>query len=135
MNENKTYLLSDDRRIEPPPKIGWRKQKSERKLELERWRFSYISCVEYLWSESVCFAMWFAMLIIGAFSLHFGIVSVKGLEWMHDWLKVVIAVAVLFASIFAVWGIFNACIHIVALFQRPYPLPKLNFKQTYKFGK
>lgn len=134
MKEKEDWLSSNDSRMEPPPKIGKRKQMTERKLELDRWRMSYSECVEKTWSDNVCIAMIIAQGIIGAYSLVICLHNICSLEWIPGFLKLVAGLTSFFASIFCVWGIFYVCLHIAALFQCPYPLPKFNFKQTFKFG-
>lgn len=133
MKEKETWLSGYDSRIEPPPKIGRRKQKTEREIEIERWRASYSDRVEMLWSENVCVFMLCVMMGLCVTTLFICVDNVSNLEWMYVWLKVVMCISSLFAAGIAVWGIFYVCIHIAALFQIPYPLPKL--KQTYKFEK
>lgn len=135
--EQKTneWLSDDGSRIEPPPKIGRRKQKSARKLELERWRELYKEEVKDLWDDDLLGVIAVLMLILSPITLFVCIDNVSGLEWMYGWLKVVMCIASFFVPTFAVYGFFNFCIHILALLCCPYPLPKLSFKQTYKFGK
>lgn len=134
MNENKTCLLSDDRRIEPPPKIGRRKQKSERKLELEKWRKRYKEEVDEIWDDDLAGVIAVLMLILSSITLFVCIDNVCGLEWMYGYLKVAMCIASFFVTALCVYEAFNFCIHIIAFFYHPYPLPKINFKQTYKFG-
>lgn len=115
--------------------VDRRKQKSEREIELDRWRALYSDCVKRLWSEDACAAMLFAMLLLCVLTLFICLDNVSDLKWMYGYLKVVMCVSSPFAAGVVVWGIFYVCIHIRALFSYPYPLPKFNFKQTYKFGK
>lgn len=134
MKEKENWLSDDDSRIEPPPKIGRRKQKSARKLELERWRKRYKEVVDDIWDDDLAGVTAVLMLILSLITLFVCIDNVCGLEWMYGYLKVAMCIASFFVTALCVYGAFNFCIHILALLCCPYPLPKLNIKQTYKFG-
>lgn len=134
MKEKETEWLSSDSRIEPPPKIGRRKQKSARKLELLRWRALYKEEVKDLWDDDLLGVVAVLMLVFGTISFAVSVANVQSLEWMYGYLKVVMCVASPLVTCFAVYQFFNVCIHLFALISYPYPLPKLTFKQTFKFG-
>lgn len=135
MKEKENWLSDDDSRIEPPPKIGRRKQKSARKLELERWRENYKEEVEDLWDDDLLGVVVALMFIFGIISFAVSVANVQSLEWLYGYLKIVMCVASPLVTCFAVYQFFNVCVHIFALISYPYPLPKLTFKETYKFGK
>ncbi len=134
MKEKETWLSGYDSRIEPPPKIGKRKQMSARKLELENWRENYKGEVEDLWNDDLLGVVAVLMLVFGTISFAVSVANVQSLEWMYGYLKFVMCVASPLVTCFAVYQLFNVCIHLFALISYPYPLPKLTFKQTFKFG-
>lgn len=116
-------------------KIGRRKQSTERELELKRWRMLYQDRIEESWAnENLMVAMVSSMFGFALLSCFICIDNVSNLDWMYGYLKVVAVLIALFGAGFAVWAFFYLCVHINALFVYPYPFPKFNFKQTFKFG-
>lgn len=118
-----------------PLKIGRRKQRMERQHELRRWKTLHQERVKELWDSDGLIV--FAGVVTIAIAVITGAIcanNVSNLEWMYRWLKITISLSSIFVAGFSVGAFFNICVRIYALFTYPYPLPKLNFKQTYKFG-
>lgn len=118
-----------------PLKIGRRKQRTERQHELRRWKTLHQERVKELWDSDELIV--FAGVVTAVLSVITGAVcanNMSNLEWMYGWLKVTISLSSIFVAGFSVGAFFNICVRIYALFSYPYPLPKFNFKQTYKFG-
>lgn len=134
MKEKETYLLSDDRRIEPPPKREWYGEEKEYEdfFRAERYDLHYkkVRCEIDKHYDDVALVLsliaalaWLAAFVVAAVSL----------KWV--WLA---ALGVILSPFF---GVISQCaiLELLARWKASLRLrssrkEKLTFKQTFKFG-
>lgn len=120
--------------FEPPPKTERKKPLTERQLRLQEWRDRYDYEVQYTKKNRWDYTpLCICGTIVSGVTTGVCLVCVVSLDWMYLYLKVALCLISFFGTICTAVAVNEIGIRIFALRKCPYPLRKINFKQTYKF--